>query len=157
ISTVPSIVIGGGAAALVAAVLAIPITRLSGLTAGLATFAMLNVIYVVAKNEEALTNGVRGLGPVPITTTRDSALIWALAAIAVAYVFQESSVGLRLRASREDEIGARAVGIKVARERGIAFVISAFFVGIAGGLYGQYLGSFTPDAFFLQLTFLTIT
>jgi branched-chain amino acid transport system permease protein len=72
----------------------------------------------------------------------------------VAWGFQRSRSGLRLRASREDDGAAHAIGIRVTRERGIAFVLSAFFVGAGGALYGMFIGSFTPDAFFLNITFL---
>jgi branched-chain amino acid transport system permease protein len=40
--------------------------------------------------------------------------------------------------------------------RGAALVLSAFIVGMAGGVYGQLLGSFNPDVFYLDLTFLTL-
>jgi branched-chain amino acid transport system permease protein len=44
----------------------------------------------------------------------------------------------------------------VARERCLALVISAFLVGAAGALLGMFIGSFNPDAFFLDITFLMI-
>ena len=56
-----------------------------------------------------------------------------MVAIAAASLIQTSAWGRRLRASREDEIAAQAVGIGVRNERRAAFVISAFFLGIAGG------------------------
>jgi branched-chain amino acid transport system permease protein len=46
--------------------------------------------------------------------------------------------------------------VAVARERTIAFVLSAFFVGAAGALFGMFIGSFNPDAFFLNITFLMV-
>ena len=61
-----------------------------------------------------------------------------------------------MRASRENESAARSIGVAVARERTIAFVVSAFFVGVAGALFGMFIGSFNPDAFFLNITFLMI-
>src|SRR5262249_43719051 len=72
------------------------------------------------------------------------------------YVFQNSRIGLQLRAAREDDVAATAVGIHVGRLRGLALVLSAFVVGLAGGVYGQQLGSFNPDVFYLDLTFLTL-
>ena len=77
-------------------------------------------------------------------------------AMAAAWAFQRSRVGLRLRASREDEAAARSIGVGVARERTVAFVLSAFFVGVAGALFGMFIGSFNPDAFFLNITFLMV-
>ena len=53
-------------------------------------------------------------------------------------------------------MAATAAGIHVGRLRGVALVLSAFLVGLAGGVYGQQLGSFNPDVFYLDLTFLTL-
>jgi branched-chain amino acid transport system permease protein len=154
LAPMPASLAGGGVAAAVALALAVPLVRLSGLIAGLATFAILIIINVVTRNWQQLTHGTAGISGIPTTTTIWVALAWALAAMIVAWVFQRSRFGLRLRASREDEGAAHAIGVRVARERGIAFVLSAFFVGVGGALYGMFIGSFTPDAFFLNVTFL---
>jgi branched-subunit amino acid ABC-type transport system permease component len=154
LGALPATIAAGGVAAAVALVLAVPLVRLSGLTAGLATFAVLVIVNVVARNWQQLTHGTAGISGIPTSTTVSVALVWALVAMAAAWAFQRSRFGLRLRASREDEGAAHAIGIRVARERGIAFVLSAFFVGAGGALYGMFIGSFTPDAFFLNITFL---
>ena len=152
----PATLAAGGVAAVVALVLSAPIARLSGLTAGLATFALLNITNVVARNWQQVTHGTAGVAGVPTTTTIWVALGWACAAMAAAWAFQSSRVGLRLRASRDDEAAAQAAGVGIARERSLAFVVSAFFVGAAGALYGMFIGSFNPDAFFLTITFLIV-
>ena len=152
----PATIAAGGVAAAVAVVLSVPIARLSGLTAGLATFALLNITNVVARNWQQVTHGTAGVAGIPTATTIWSALAWALAAMLAAWAFQRSGVGLRLRASRDDEAAAQAAGVGVTRERRFAFVVSAFFVGAAGALYGMFIGSFNPDAFFLTLTFLIV-
>jgi branched-chain amino acid transport system permease protein len=146
--------IGGGVATVFALVAAGPLMRLTGLAAGIATFSLLIVVNVVAGNWTNLTRGQQTMIGVPLDTTVDQCLIWACIAIFLAYVFQQSRVGLRLRATREDEIAARAIGIGVMKERTIAFMISAFITGIAGALYAHYLGSFSASAFYLQLTFM---
>ena len=84
------------------------------------------------------------------------AAIWLVLIIVGVAVYQNSDAGLRLRASREDEVSARSVGVNVLRERCLAFVVSGFVVGVGGGLYAQTLGVVTPDQFFLTPTFLTI-
>ena len=61
-----------------------------------------------------------------------------------------------LRATREDEVGAKASAVKVTRVRLVAFVLSAAVAGVGGGLYAQFLGILTIDAFYLGLTFITI-
>ena len=156
LDTLPATVAAGGIAALVALVLSVPLARLSGLTAGLATFAVLSIVNVVARNWQQVTHGTSGVSGIPTATTLWGALGWALVAMAAAWMFQRSRIGLRLRASREDEAAARAIGVSVARERTFALVLSAFFAGVAGALYGMFIGSFNPDAFFLNITFLMV-
>ena len=155
-SGVPAALIAGGAALVFAAIIVVPIVRLSGLAASLAMFAVLVIVYQVAVNWDAVTRGSQTMLGVPTDTTIWIALAWAAVVIAVAYLHQRSRTGLRLRASREDEFAARAAGISIARERGIAFLISAFIIGIGGFLYAQFQGAFTANAFYLHITFLTI-
>jgi branched-chain amino acid transport system permease protein len=147
---------GGALAALFAFVISIPLMRLSGIVAALATFAVLNIVFVVSDNWTAITGGSTGLSGVPIETTLGKALLWALIATAAAYAFQISRWGLRLRSSREDEIASRAIGVGVHGERRIAFVLSAFFTGIAGGLFATFIGSFNAPSFYLNITFLVV-
>lgn len=147
---------GGLVAAAVAAVLAIPLSRLAGLAAGLGTFAILIIVNVVTSNWQVVTGGDIGISPIPTTTTMHSALAYAAVVVLLTFVFQQSRWGLRLRASREDEVAADAVGIAVGRERALAFVVSAFYMGIGGAIFGQFQGSISPHAFYLSITFLTI-
>jgi branched-chain amino acid transport system permease protein len=155
LSTVQAAVVGGLVAAAFALVVAVPLMRLTGLAAGIGTFAVLVIVYVVASNWNAVTRGEETMIGVPLDTTLNAAVIWACLAIISAFLFQESRFGLRLRATREDEPAARAIGIGVFWERTAAFALSAFWMGIAGALYGHLLGSFSPNAFYLTLTFLT--
>lgn len=148
--------VGGIAAGALGLIVAIPVMRLTGIAAGLATFAVLIIFHVVAQNWTQVTNGSFGIAAIPTTTTTGNALLWALATIVAAYLFQQSRVGLRLRGSREDEIAARAAGIGVYNERRLAWVTSAFFSGVGGALFAQYIGAFNPDTFYISLTFLTL-
>ena len=134
----------------------IPLMRLSGLAASLATFALLIIVHVVGQNLDQVTNGQSGMAGVPITTTPTRVLVWCLIAMVAVFLFQESRWGLRLRASREDEVAARAAGIGVYNERRTAWILSSFIVGIGGALYGQFLGTFNADAFYFTITFLVI-
>jgi branched-chain amino acid transport system permease protein len=148
------------AAGIVAGVAAIAfapvILRLSGLRAALATFALLTIVNVVASNWKAVTNGTTGISGIPLEIDATEVLLCVLVALAAAWAFQESRAGLRLRASREDEVAASAVGIEVGRLRAIAFILSTVVVGSAGALYAQSLGTVTPGAFALDATFLTL-
>jgi branched-chain amino acid transport system permease protein len=145
---------GGLVAALFALALCGPIMRLAGIAASLTTLAVLAIVYVVAANWEAVTGGTSGIGGVPEHTTLTAAALWALGAVVAAYAVGRSRWGRKLRASRDDDVAARSLGIGVARERRMAFVVSGFVLGIAGGLYGQFLGSFVPGTFYFDMTFL---
>jgi branched-chain amino acid transport system permease protein len=155
-SALLSTIIGGCVAALAGAITSIPLMRLGGLAASLATFALLIIVHVVGQNLNQVTNGQSGMAGVPITTDATKVLLWCLGAIVVVYLFQESRWGLRLRASREDEVAARACGVGIYNERRAAWILSAFIVGVGGALYGQYLGTFNADAFYLTISFLII-
>ena len=91
-----------------------------------------------------------------MTTSVWVGLLFAALTILAAAAFQASPVGLRLRASRDEEIAARAVGVGVFGQRWVAFVVSAFFTGIGGALYVQSVGAITADALYFQYTFLII-
>jgi branched-chain amino acid transport system permease protein len=148
--------LSGAVATVFAALTSLPIMRLSGLTASLATVAILIAVHSVFQNWDAVTRGSAGLivdaeppGTYPL-------LVWACLAVVAAVVFRQSRVGMRLAASREDEVAARALGIRVWWERGLAFAASAFVVGVAGSLFAQNFGSLNPDSFYLTLTFTAI-
>jgi len=153
--SVPAIVVGGLCASLLAALVGLPIVRMEPLAAALATFGVLAIVYNVAQNWQAV-GGSTGIAEIPINTTIEVALMWALGAIALAYAYQRSRTCLRLRASREDAVAARSVGVPVERDRYVAFVFSAFVVGVGGGLFAQNIGFFTPSAFFINAAFITI-
>ena len=153
---VPAALIAGLVAVVVAMVAGAPLMRLSGMTAGIATFSLLVIVQVVIGRWTALTNGEKALSGVPITTGTGIALAWAVVAIFAVYLFQESKPGLRLRATREDEFAARSIGVDVVRERLLAFTLAAFFFAIGGVLSGHFLGSIAPTNFFITQTFVVV-
>lgn len=154
--TVPALLLAGTVAALVGLIVAVPLMRMSGLSAALGTLIMLIVINQVARNWRDVTNGTAGVPAVPVSTSTVSAMTWAFIFIGVVFAFQQSRFGVRLRATREDEIAASAIAINVPLERGRAFVLSAFICGVAGALSASLLGAFGPANFYLELTFLTL-
>ena len=156
LGTIPAALVVGAFAALVATLIAFPIVRIPPLASALAMFAVLVIVHEVASNWDEVTRGSSTMIGVPTNTTLETGLLWASLVIVVAYVHQRSSSGLRLRASREDEHAARAVGINVTRERMIAFALSGFIIGIGGFLYAQFQGAFNPNDFYIAVTFLTI-
>jgi branched-chain amino acid transport system permease protein len=151
------VLVGALVAALFAAVVSFPIMRLSDAASVISTFALLVIIQVVLAHWGQITNGPRTLfGLLPYTDLPTAAL-WGLIFLVVAWAFKHSSMGLRLRASRDSEFAASTVGIDIVRLRWIAFTISAFVAGFAGGLWAHFITSFTPRAFYLTETFVVLT
>ena len=147
---------GGLAALVVALVFGVPIVRLVGVAAGIATLAILVAMNVFIQQTSSITRGTSTQIGVPQTTTMRATLIWVIIVIVVAFVYKQSRNGLRLRASRENDRASRSVGVGVARERYFAFALSGFLCGIAGALYGHYFITFSYLDFYFDLTFLTI-
>jgi branched-chain amino acid transport system permease protein len=147
---------GGFAAAVVALIGGFPLMRLSGISASIATFAILVVTNVVLGNWTSVTGGQNSLMGLPIYVGLWTATGWAIVAVASAFLYQESRSALSLRASREDEAAAAASGVQLVPHRLGAFVISAFLSGIAGVLLAHFLGTVRVETFYLDLTFLLI-
>ena len=152
----PSAVAASLLAAVVALVIGIPIMRLSGIAASIATLAVLGMFHTFYSNWGPWTMGAATLPGIPLYVDMWVALAWVVFALFVACAYQRSRYGLALRASREDDFGARAAGIDVPRQRLIAFVLSAFFMGLGGVLQAHFLGSIAVKSFWLGLTFLSL-
>jgi branched-chain amino acid transport system permease protein len=152
----PGALAGGAVAAAVALVVGWPLVRLSGVSASIATFAVLVVGNVVFGNWTSVTGGQNSLMGLPAYVDLWTALGWAIAALVIAFAYQETRSALLLRASREDEAAAQASGVNVVLHRLRAFVVSAFLSGIAGVLLGHFLGIVRVENFYLDLTFLIV-
>jgi branched-chain amino acid transport system permease protein len=151
-SLVLAALIGG----LFAFLVGIPIVRLSGLSAGIATFAVLIITNNVLRNWEVIGPGAKTLSLIPTTTGFVQATVGAWLVVVVAHVYQRSRFGRVLRAAREDPSASRAVGIDIQRQRLLAFTLSGTLAGFAGGLLAHLLGSINTQQVFLDLTFLTL-
>ncbi|MFT4010991.1 MAG: branched-chain amino acid ABC transporter permease, partial [Nocardioidaceae bacterium] len=156
ISPAAAILLGGVVAATAGLLVVLPLSRIGGLSAGLATVSVLIAVNVITSNWDVVTRGRKGLTSLPLSTTVTTALVWALVAIWVAWLFQRSSFGKQLRASKSDDVAARASGIAIGGLRVAAFTLSAFFMGVGGGLFALLLGSVTPSTFYLDYTFIII-
>ena len=154
-STAVSLAIAAAAGALFALVAGIPLMRLSGLPAGIATFAVLGITTNIISYWDKIGPGVTALALVP-TSGIWTLMVGALIAIVVAFAYQRSPSGRKLRATREDPQAAQAYGIQVHRQRLYAFVISGALAGLAGGLLVHELGSITTDQVSVELTFTTL-
>lgn len=143
--------------ALIALLLAPFLMRLAGISASIATFALLAVVNTVYANWSSVTGGTSSIIGIPLRTNLWIALGAASGAIAIAYFYAISRSGLALRAARDEPVAAQSCGVDIERERAIAFVLSAFLCGAAGVLYAHFLGILTPDAFFLNTTFVALS
>jgi branched-chain amino acid transport system permease protein len=151
-----SLLLAAALGAALAAVVGLPLMRLSGLAAGIATFAVLEITHNVLREWERIGPGATTLSLVPETTGPLQATLGASLVVLVAYGYQRSRAGRLLRATREDPAAAQAVGVSVHRERLKAFVLSGALCGFAGGLYVHMLGSITTEQVYLELTFITL-
>jgi branched-chain amino acid transport system permease protein len=153
----PSLIVTGLVAALIGGVIGIAMIRIGRTTLGFATFALLIVIRIVALSSDPLTRGTRTVVGISSLTTLWYAAGWAIFFVAAAYLFKESSLGLRLRAAREDERAAASIGIGILWVRWVAWVVSIFMAAVAGGLWAHYVTVFSPHAFWISTNFLIIT
>src|SRR6202030_4108143 len=146
--------VAAGALAAVAGgvVLALPALRVRGPYFGLTTLVavlMLQNFVVVAAS---LTGGEIGLTVPDVITISDAKnyeiALWFMAISgAILFALSRSPVGLILQASGQDAVQAGALGFNVTKHKLTAFVISAFFSGLAGALLVFYLGSASGGTF----------
>lgn len=143
-------------AGLVAAAFAVPLgwiaLRTRRHTFVVITVATFFILQLLAYNLKGLTNGSTGLSlPIPdwsgdffnVPFYYVSLLI-LLVALGVSWWIRNSKYGLGLLAIRDDEDRALGLGIKTESFKLVAFVISAFFVGMAGAMYAYFIGSVYP-------------
>ncbi len=137
---------GGLAAAAAGWLVGLPSLRLRGDYLAIVTLGFGEIIRVIFQNIEPL-GGALGLNGIPAYTS----LFWVLAGVALAvYVvlaLVHSTYGLGFRATRDDEIAAEASGLNTTRYKITAFIVAAFFAGIAGGLYGHFKQTISPGGF----------
>jgi branched-chain amino acid transport system permease protein len=156
LNTTEGVLAGAAVAVVLAVIVSFPLMRLSGIGASIGTLALLMITYTFFNSWTPGPSGGGNLTMIPEDMTVGKLLVWSVVILVVVYLYQRSRFGLRARASGEDEVAARAVGINIGRERRIAFVLSAGIFGAAGGLYGHYLGSFSAGDFYLSLTFVSL-
>jgi branched-chain amino acid transport system permease protein len=129
------------------------IVRLTSATIPIATLGLLIIVNSIVIGADGITRGSQAVYGIPKSVDIFvSSAIAAGIACAIA-LFKESAVGIALRATREDEAAAAAIGIDVARHRLHAWVLSGAVAGVAGALIAHNLSVFSPKDFYLDLTF----
>ena len=134
-------------------VISVPLSRLRGAGAAIAMLAWLIIVHVLLNGARSVTRGSQTFYGVPALLSLGSAIIIVVVSIFVARAFKESRFGLRLRASRDDELAARALGVHVELARYIGLSLSGCLLGVAGALSAFSLGAFSPRQFYLVLAF----
>lgn len=156
LGNVPSLALAAAVGGVFALLVGIPLMRLSGLAAGIATFAVLGVTHNILANWTKIGPGALTLTTVPQTTGLLQGTLGAVGVAALAFAYQRSRFGRKLRAAREDPAAARAAGIDIHRERLWAFALSGVLCGFAGGLFVHEAGTLQAGDVYLDLTFLTL-
>lgn len=142
--------------------LGIPILRLKGFYIAMATLAFGVVVSEVILQWSSLTNGDNGLN-VPVATIAgfafdsDYKLYYLIMPVTLLMTILAKNlvkgyIGRAFIALRESEIAAQTIGIDLARFKTIAFAISAFYTGVAGGLFAYLITFLSPDAFTIELS-----
>jgi branched-chain amino acid transport system permease protein len=153
----PSLIIAGILTAIVGFMIGAPALRLHGDYLLIVTFGFSEIIRLLLVNLPSVCNGAIGLKGIP----RHSNLTWvAVLVIAIVLItkrFIDSSYGRALRCIKEDEIAAEAVGVNLFKHKIMSFVVSSLFVGIAGGLLAEILGTIDPNTFRPYLTYAVVT
>ncbi|MGZ2258775.1 branched-chain amino acid ABC transporter ATP-binding protein/permease [Roseobacter sp. A03A-229] len=129
------------------------ISRLVGPSAAIATLGLLIIVHSIAVSAREFTRGSQTFYGVPRVTDLAYVLLAAMIFILIARLYRESRWGLFVRAVRDDEDAATALGISPRRARLVAWTLSGTLATVAGALYGHILGAFSPASFYLSLVF----
>ena len=141
---------GGLLAALAGLLVGIPTLRLRGDYLAIVTLGFGEIIRVIFQNMQSV-GGARGLSVMHGWTNFFWAFGFAAVTVYVVTALVHSTYGRGFIAVRDDEVAASAMGISTTKYKVTAFVVGAFFAGIAGGLYAHSKQFITPGGFgFMQ-------
>ncbi len=146
-------------------IIGIPALRLRGDYLALATFGFGVIVFSLFSNWVSLTGGPMGISgiqrPVIFGFTFHSLSAYTLLSIGFLLInvvcvmrLTQSPFGRVLRAMREDEVAALALGKNISRFKTLTFIVGAFFAGIAGSLYAHYISFIDPSSFTTAESFL---
>ena len=153
VSELAIVPLAGLAGAVVAVPVGLLVLRVRRHTFIVLTIAVMFIFQLLAFNFSSITGGSTGLNVSPPPWSGNDynlpfyyiALGTAAIGLLTSWAVRRSKFGLGLLAIRDDEDRAKGLGIKVTRTKLIALVLSAFFVGIAGGLYAIFIGQVFPQ------------
>jgi branched-chain amino acid transport system permease protein len=142
---------GTGVAVVLAAPLGWLMLRLRGPYFALGMLGFVQVLFMVASAASSITGGGEGIYLPPEASLQPlyyAAAAMVVAGVATTWAIERSAFGLRLQAIREDELAAEAMGVNTTRNKLAAFVLSAVFPAVAGGLYAWRLSYIDPASAF---------
>jgi branched-chain amino acid transport system permease protein len=141
-----ALLVGGLMAAIAGLVVGVPSLRLKGDYLAIVTLGFGEIIRVIFQNMEAV-GAASGLKGIPNWTNFGWA--WSIAAVTVFTIacLVNSTYGRGFIAVHDDEVAASAMGINPVRYKVTAFVVGAFFAGVAGGLYAHHKQFLSPTGF----------
>ena len=140
------ILLGGVVASVFGVIIGIPALRLKGDYLAIITLGFGEIIRVLIL-AMPFTGGARGLRGIPNLTDYNWTYFVAILTVFVIYSFIQSRHGRAVIAIREDEIAAEASGINTTYYKLLAFILAAFFAGVAGALYAHHVGVLNPSKF----------
>lgn len=161
------LIVGASFAALTGVVIGASSLRLKGDYFALVTIAFAFIVYYTVKNWVSVTRGPMGLPGIPgfsvFGLSLDSTFsyfilvfVFVLITIFIVRRIVDSPFGRVLKSIREDEIAAEALGKDTTKHKLLAFVIGAFFAGIAGSLYAHYITFIDPSSFTIMESILIL-
>jgi len=154
------LLVGGLVSAGIGLLIGLACVRLKTWYLAMVTFGFSVIASTLSSQFDSFTNGINGFAPATFVPGGYPfyILVIAFAATSVAtmYLIMKSRMGLAFRAIHGNEAEAKMIGINTAKYKLIAFVISTFFAGIAGGLYAFFTrfidnSIFSPANSFLPL------
>jgi len=149
----PALLFAGIISASLAFILSVPVFRVRGDYLAIVTLGFGFIIRIFAMNSPAYTNGAMGLNDIPEYAN----FLWIGAITIVTFVVMihiiNSRFGRAMKAVRDDEDAAIAMGVNTYKIKTVAFMTSAFFEGVGGGLLASFLSTIAPDQFTFLLTF----
>ena len=134
-----SLLAGGLLAAVFGLLVGIPALRLKGDSLAIITLGFGEIIRSFIENL-SFTGGAQGLKKIPRLSTLNVVYLVMILCVVVMFTLVRSRHGRAITAIREDDIAAEASGIHNTYYKVMAFTAAAFFAGVAGGIYAQYLG-----------------
>ena len=141
-----ALVAGGLLAAAAGWLVGLPSLRLRGDYLAIVTLGFGEIIRVVILNVDAI-GGARGLPGIP----QYANFFWVFGAVVMVVLLARnlghSTHGRALFAIRDDEVAAEALGVDTTKYKVLAFVMGAFFAGVAGGLFAHFLSYLNPSSF----------